>query len=1858
MEVARPISKQVSAVAFSFYSAEEIKKLSVKQITNPILFDTLNHPTKNGLYDPALGPMSAHDICATCNLAYFSCPGHFGHIELAAPCYNPVTFPLMKKLLQITCVYCHRFRHTKIHVALFVARLRLVHAGLILQANQVLYIVPRSVPKADSAKTKAKTSRQELDDEEGEVAETPAGELYEADVLRKIDQYVRDAFDDYKREHGYLPSASTSIKSTHVTKAMREIQREFLASAPLNHCGKCKGASSKFRVEGVRKVFEKKLAAKSALSMAAKGYVREDVFALASNMSKPDDAINGPPSPSLKLHRASFSRASSVDSEAPVEKMTTIQQALGSHSDVSSSNNPRGMYDNMESTFEEIQMEEERAARIAAAEDSAEEKLTPGGSKPTRISAAEVADKTDLREARYVPPIEVRAHLTCLWQREKVLVDLLYGSTAGYASINNVKKQKVSSPDIFFFDLIAVAPSKFRPAAQLLDTVFDHPQNAHLTDILKANSMMGTINKQMKLLRETVAETSDEQQLNATKMAVFMRRMVNAWIALQDGVNGLIDSTKVPAVYGRGKEPPAGVRQILEKKEGLFRKHMMGKRVNYAARSVISPDPYIETNEIGIPPVFATRLTYPEPVTQHNAQVLRAAVMNGPYVWPGATHVQNEDGSLVSLSQFNDTSRAAIAQTLLTPPTLSGKESDGMTAHVNKKVYRHIKNGDFLLLNRQPTLHKPSIMAHTAKILPGEKTLRLHYANCNTYNADFDGDEMNAHFPQSELGRAEAMVIARTDQQYLVPTAGDVLRGLIQDHVDAGVGLTSRDTFLSREEFMQLLYVGLQPESRSSNAAVGNNNGLNGVIGLGDGNIETEVVLGEAGKVIMTEPALWKPKPVWTGKQLISAVLLNLTHERHPLNLRSKSKIPAKSWGPTAPEEQTVLVFDGHLLQGRLFTAFLQYRGFSCRMDDLVLTNDGEYARKQLILKSSVIGREAASEYVSILDSNSGINNNSSSSAASLDDARLSLKLEHVLRSNERMAGLDATMKTKTNKATSEIIATCIPDQLLKPFPSNNMQMMTVSGAKGSNVNVSQISCLLGQQELEGRRVPTMVSGKTLPSFRAFDPSARAGGFITGRFLSGIRPQEYYFHCMAGREGLIDTAVKTSRSGYLQRCLIKHLEGATISYDHTVRDTDGSVLQFLYGEDALDVIKQKALTKFDLACLNFATLYDRYQPQEFLNAGVDSETVPSLLKDRERRRRKTAKLGSDGLGVAGSSTSDMFIDVLDKYIKSNPDGLIHAKNTNPKHRWTGDSVSAKHFKALMQLKYMSSLADPGEAVGLLAAQGLGEPSTQMTLNTFHFAGFGAKNVTLGIPRLREIIMTASAKIKTPLMRIPLRADSVSVIPDAIGMLCRKVGRLGISQIMEGLTVREKLRPQEDGKPRRKVITVHIDFWSRNAYESEHGITSTQLKEIMVTRFLYSLETIIKFNLKLKKSPDDDKVGVQLGNFERIATNAGNAEEAEGGEKSDKKRKKRKEAGDINDGHGDDVEVDGGMDATTAKRARNAEQATYEAPDDEDEDIIRSVNKAEEARELLDLDDDDDDNGGSNGSVKSTAKTAPTPATNDETGSAHGDYESNMIDEDDRMTNEEEDEDDNVRGSRSITQAFIDEQLQKRTFAAAFRFDDFRGSWCEIDLEFDAKTKKLLMVDLVEKACRSLVLSEIKGITRCYPLTNESENDTSINLGTEGVNFPGIWELSACLEGQAGGLIDVDKIYTNDVHAVLVTYGVEAARQAIVQEIASVFGVYGISVDMRHLSLIADYMTFEGGYKAFNRTGMGSNPSPFTQMSFETTTAFLMAATFSGDYDALTSPSARLVMGLPVKGGTGSFEVRHKVSMKTRERDST
>lgn len=210
--------------------------------------------------------------------------------------------------------------------------------------------------------------------------------------------------------------------------------------------------------------------------------------------------------------------------------------------------------------------------------------------------------------------------------------------------------------------------------------------------------------------------------------------------------------------------------------------------------------------------------------------------------------------------------------------------SGAAPAGPNKIVYRHLQDGDLMLTNRQPTLHKPGLMAHRARVLKGEKTIRMHYANCSTFNADFDGDEINLHLPQDQLGRAEGYTIVHADQQFIVPTDGKPIRGLIQDHVVSGVLLCCRDTWLTRDAYTQLVYMACS-EWRPRGAAP----------------------LPGADKLPLAPPTIWKPRQLWSGKQVVAAVLAYYSAGLPPLTFSCGGKVPAEYWGKSYGEDTMII---------------------------------------------------------------------------------------------------------------------------------------------------------------------------------------------------------------------------------------------------------------------------------------------------------------------------------------------------------------------------------------------------------------------------------------------------------------------------------------------------------------------------------------------------------------------------------------------------------------------------------------------------------------------------------------------------------------------------------------------------------------------------------------------------------------------------------------------------------------------------------------------------------------------------------------------------------------------------------------
>ncbi|EIW73557.1 hypothetical protein TREMEDRAFT_26611 [Tremella mesenterica DSM 1558] len=1691
MDISHSLPSEVTALSFSFLSSRDVEAISVQKIDNPILLDNLGLPTKGGLYDPKLGPMSSRDICQTCHLSYFACPGHFGHIVLPNPVYHPLFMRECYILLQSVCQFCHHFKMPEILLRQYIGRLRLLDAGLVERSHDMAYFLPR-------------TSKDDGDDDGEEGDEKTRADAVSAEsaaeLIVRMDGYVKSCLHEAKKRSG-----KEKYMDGLIFEERRKARNAFIAAAKgWRSCKRCSAHGFTYRKEKSIKIVELDLDPKKKEVNKVLGVRRPQVIGSGS--------------------RSSHGSSSSDEDE-------------------------------------NIDVDSDEGVTVA------------------RAANGQIKGRRG-RNERVMPASEVREHIGLLFSKESEMCNLLYGRNRNSKSNINCSP----SADIFFLDVLPVTPTRFRPASKLGDELFENSQNSLLTAVIQTCRRIQDLNQR---LHDQVKAERGEIVLDAIAKAEGSRTfelLLEALIKVQHDVNSFVDSTQNPTIMRGGKLPPQGVKQLLEKKEGLFRKHMMGKRVNYAARSVISPDINIETNEIGIPPVFAKKLTYPEPVTAQNINELRQLVINGPKVHPGAALVQNEDGTQVSLDKTTIEQRQAIANQLLTPQSdaYSAGSSAGPPAR-NKKVYRHIRDGDIVILNRQPTLHKPSMMAHKVKVLLGEKTIRMHYANCNSYNADFDGDEMNIHFPQNEVARAESLMIANTDNQYLVPTSGKPLRGLIQDHVVAGVWMCNKSSFFTREEYFQLIYGALRTED----------------------NYITQ------NRIITLPPAIWKPRPMWTGKQIISTILTNLTPSNAKgLNLNSENKISNKLWQRDDSSDQTmseenVIFLDGHLICGvldksqygasayglvhsvhelygpvtanrllgvlsRLLTKYLQHDAFSCRMDDLLLTAEGEKIRKSILDDAARDGERAAIKYVGLPP------------GSSVDDPgtarNLVTRLEETLRDDHLMAGLDAVMQTAFNKTTSKINNDVLPKHLVRPFPDNNMQLMTISGAKGSKVNASQISTLLGQQALEGRRVPTMVSGKTLPSFKPFDTSARAGGYVANRFLTGIRPQEYYFHCMAGREGLIDTAVKTSRSGYLQRCLIKHLEGVKVHYDHTVRDSDSSVLQFLYGEDSLDVTKAQHLGKFDFAARNHESLLNRSRPRDVLPVVIQDEAVDKMKKALKKPHKHEPALSLFPPSRYLGSMSETYARKLATYIEQNRFGFITKKGEIKSSPYTSERVSDKEFLQLARVRYMRSLVEPGEAVGLLASQGVGEPSTQMTLNTFHLAGHGAANVTLGIPRLREIVMTASTKPITPTMKLALRPGVSDQQADSF---VKHVSRLTLSQVVERVSVTERLSNKND-EVRQRKYTVLLEFYPSEEYRKEYEITTLQVYQALVLSFAKRLKEEISKEMKNSTRSSAQELQVDRGLTVR-----------KGGD----------------DGEGDEV--------PTIRKGRDDEL------DNDDEDSYQIKRQNQGRQHEYEEDDSNSDSG---------------------IGDLEDFVERNMEEDDDE---EEEDEDLGIRDPKEkarkdqLTDTLQDEFKKVLPYATSVNFDVHSGKSAQFDMEFAANAPKLLLVDIIERACRLAVIHEVSSINRCMKIFDDKGEFTGA-LITEGSNLKGMWAL-------ADELIDLDKLGSNDIYALLQTYGVEAARRAIIDEVSSVFGAYGITVDYRHISVIADYMTHAGGYKAFNRTGISSKSSPLLKASFETTVQFLSEATLAGDIDDLTSPAAKIVLGRPSSSGTGAFDIRAPIA---------
>ncbi len=690
-------------------------------------------------------------------------------------------------------------------------------------------------------------------------------------------------------------------------------------------------------------------------------------------------------------------------------------------------------------------------------------------------------------------PVEIRARLELIPDEDYELLGF---------------NPKLSRPEWTVLTVLPVPPIAVRPSITLESGIRSEDDLTHkLVDIVRIN------------------ERLREQLELGAPMAI----IEELWDLLQYHVTTYFDNevSGIPPARHRSGRALRTLAQRLKGKEGRFRSSLSGKRVDFSARTVISPDPNLSINEVGVPLEVAKILTIPERVTEWNLKEMKELVLRGPYQHPGANYVIRPDGRRIDLRYVRDRSMLAEA---LGPGFI---------------VERHIRDGDIVLFNRQPSLHRMSIMAHKVKVLP-YKTFRLNLCVCPPYNADFDGDEMNLHVPQSEEARSEALTLMLVQEQMLSPRYGGPIIGGIQDYISGAYLLTRKSTLLTREEVQDLLY----------NAKY-------------DGELP--------------EPAIIKPGPYWTGKQLVSLMLPKGLNCSLRANACAKCDRCRKE---DCPHDAFVLVIDGELLMGvidkksigaqqpdsvlhriikdygveagrdfidnafKLFLTFINSWGFTTGLSDEELPAEAKH-RIQAVLereKNRVLEIIEAYERGEL----------EPAPGHSLEET-LEMKIHEVLAEARDKAGSIASEYLERLERERHVIS--------------HTFIMAKAGSRGSMLNLTQLTACVGQQTVRGERIHRGYLNRTLPHFEPGDKGPTCRGFVTRSYKDGLSPTEFFFHAMGGREGLVDTAVRTSQSGYMQRRLINALQDLHVDYDQTVRDATGRIIQFKYGEDGVDPSK-------------------------------------------------------------------------------------------------------------------------------------------------------------------------------------------------------------------------------------------------------------------------------------------------------------------------------------------------------------------------------------------------------------------------------------------------------------------------------------------------------------------------------------------------------------------------------------------------------------------------------------------------------------------------------------------------------------
>ena len=870
-----------------------------------------------------------------------------------------------------------------------------------------------------------------------------------------------------------------------------------------------------------------------------------------------------------------------------------------------------------------------------------------------------------------------------------------------------------SRPDWMICQVLAVPPPQVRPSIKHDAQQRSEDDLTHIIiNIVKAN----------KMLQEKIEQNSASN-------------VIDDWTTvLQYYIATLVDN-KIPgvaAVAQRSGRPLKAIKERLNGKSGRVRGNLMGKRVDFSARSVITPDPNLSISQLGVPLKVAKNLTKPVIVTAKNRNYLRTLILNGPDEHPGAKIYERKNGDCISLRYV---------------------DRESINLELGDIVHRHMLDGDAILFNRQPTLHRMSMMCHIVKVMYKGDTFRMNVADTKPYNADFDGDEMNLHMPQDDESEIELKTLAAVKYQIISPANNKSIVGIFQDSLLSSYLFTREAININSRTSMNLVAHLKTIDLKKFNFDEQTHSSFS-LLSLIIPNIslkyktkqysETEDY-SKSNNVLEINKGTIKRGHI--EKSILGDTTRGLIHRIY-----------------NDYDVDAACDFINNLQD--IVTEYMKIHGYSVGISDLIADKETNDKINETINKKKIEVKSLIDEtHLGIFDNKTGRSN--------VDE--FETRINNIL-----------------NKASFE--AGKLGRQNLDS--TNRFVIIVNAGSKGSDLNISQMISCLGQQNVDGKRIPYGFEDRTLPHYTKYDDSPNARGFVENSFIGGLNPDELFFHAMGGRVGLIDTACKTSQTGYIQRRLIKGLEDLMVHYDMTVRNNKNKIIQYSYGDDNFDPVRVES-QQVPFVNMTIEEIYGHYQmPNDYskdsLYGTLYTKQAYSKFKRQKPELDKKCKYYIDFVlkarddviakifnrvykpsvnvpvsfthiinNIAGNQEENVIIDItplevfelieanfeklnLLNYCKPNElFKVLYYYYLSPKELLMHKRLTRKSVDILITIinnAYKKALVAPGEMVGMIAAQSIGEPTTQLTLNTFHFAGVGSKsNVTRGVPRIEEIL---------------------------------------------------------------------------------------------------------------------------------------------------------------------------------------------------------------------------------------------------------------------------------------------------------------------------------------------------------------------------------------------------------------------------------------------------------------------------------------------------------------------------------------